>query len=140
MFPKTGHTLGMVDVPEELFSPELQLAISLLSMFDFQHRGSITQGDWLRGIDALGAVELQDEWSKMAQLYDPESTGLIELARVKFVVPLDPMVGALIGAVVRSMGDVKFRNALLELFVFQTSMGSVGLRYCCGKFCKNDED
>ena len=41
-------------------------------------------------------------------------------------------------AVTQPHGPYIFRNALLELF--QTSMGSVGLRYCCGKFCKNDED
>lgn len=35
-------------------------------------------------------------------------------------------------------GPYTFRNARLELF--QTGIGSTGLRYCCRKFCKNDED
>ena len=109
MFPKTGHTLGMVDVPEEHFSAGLQLAISLLSMFDFHGRGTVSHEDWLRGIDTIGIEAIRDPeiWNRMANLYDPTSTGFIEISAVKFVVPLDPMVGMLMGAVVKSMGDMK---------------------------------
>ena len=109
MFPKTGHTLGMVDVPEKHFTAGLQLAISLLGMFDFQGRGTVSHEDWLRGVDAIGidAVKDPEIWTKMASLYDTTASGFIELSAVKFVVPLDPMVGMLMGAVVKSLGDMK---------------------------------
>ena len=38
----------------------------------------------------------------------------------------------------QTQGPYTFRNARLELF--QTGIGSTGLRYCSRKFCKNDED
>ena len=38
----------------------------------------------------------------------------------------------------QTQGPYTFRNARLQLF--QTGIGSTGLRYCSRKFCKNDED
>ena len=49
-----------------------------------------------------------------------------------------PALTELSAAETQTQGPYTFRNARLELF--QTGIGSTGLRYCCRKFCKNDED
>ena len=71
--------------------------------------------------------------------YSTVRTNVVWRAELVFVTDLVSVIlTELSAAVTQPHGPYIFRNALLELF--QTSMGSVGLRYCCGKFCKNDED
>ena len=107
MFPKVGHTLGVADLPSTPdIHPNLPMAVSLLNFFAVDGRVSLP--DWEQGVSTLGMDSLNDPelWSALVGLFDPEATGAVQLSRVKMLLPVDPMVGALLGALVRTVVEV----------------------------------
>jgi hypothetical protein len=70
---------------------DLSTCATLISCFDFNHRGFVDRDDWRRGTKMLSLVEMgEDEalWTKLVSKYG--SNGSVNVARLAEVVPMDP--------------------------------------------------
>ena len=107
MFPKVGHTLGLVDLPSNT-RPDLAVAIQLLPLFDLRKVGRVSHDDWMRGVKALGVDGLSDPglWSELISYFDSGGTREVHLSQIEWVLPVDPMVGLLLGSLVRAVVHV----------------------------------
>jgi hypothetical protein len=107
MFPKVGHTLGLVDLPSNS-RPDLAVAIQLLPLFDLRKVGRVSHDDWMRGVKALGVDGLSDPglWSELISYFDSGGTREVHLSQIEWVLPVDPMVGLLLGSLVRAVVHV----------------------------------
>eukprot|EP00966_Prymnesium_polylepis_P225702 5220867-Prymnesium_polylepis.1 len=96
--------------PPNSKAQDLSLCVGLVSMFDFDEKGSVTRDDWKRGMKGLNMEELGEDgglWRRMLEMHAGKGDGYIELERVRDVVPIDPRVSVLLTAIVHGLVGVR---------------------------------
>ena len=86
-----------------------QLCLSLLPLFSFSDANHVLHQDWLRGCKALRLYEMADDkelWQQLLDTYGNASHSAIELAKISFLVPMEPHISLLFRAMVDGLSRI----------------------------------
>ena len=86
-----------------------QLCLSLLPLFSFSDANHVLHQDWLRGCKALRLHEMADDkelWQQLLDTYGNASHSAIELAKISFLVPMEPHISLLFRAMVDGLSRI----------------------------------
>ena len=88
---------------------DLTTCATLLSCFDFSHRGLVDQDDWKRGTKMLLLGDMgEDEglWLRLLKKYGGDVAGHIDVRILADFVPMDPRMNLMMKAMVASVAGV----------------------------------
>ena len=88
---------------------DTQLCLSLLPLFNFSEPSKVNYDDWVRGTRALRLHEMAGDpelWEQLVMLYGDASRRSIDLAKVTFLVPMEPHISLLFRAMVDGLSRV----------------------------------
>jgi hypothetical protein len=91
---------------------DLTTCATLMSCFDFGHRGFVDRDDWRRGTHMMQLAEMGEDdalWSQLLKKYGGDIDDAIALDRLADYVPLDPRVSLMMKAMVASVSSVTER-------------------------------
>lgn len=88
---------------------DLTTCATLMSCFDFGHRGFVDREDWRRGTHMMQLAEMGEDdhlWTQLLKKYGGDIDDAIALDRLADFVPLDPRVNLMMKAMVASVSAV----------------------------------
>ena len=90
-----------------------ELCLSLLPLFNFSTPNRVTNADWQRGTQALCLHDMAKDdttWTNLLRFYGDATGTAVDLARVQYLVPLEPHIAAILRAIVTAVDLSKAKH------------------------------